>query len=103
MSQFTRIASVAELPPEGEAREFRFESGSVCVANSGGTFVALGNVCPHKGAPLAEGSVENERLVCPWHGWEFRLSNGQCINRLSATVQVFELIIHDESVFLKSD
>jgi nitrite reductase (NADH) small subunit len=102
MSQCTRIASVSELPPEGETREFPFGSSAVCIANDGGTFAVLDNVCPHKGGPLAEGSIENGKLVCPWHGWEFRLSDGQCVHRPGASVKVFELSIHDEDVFLKS-
>jgi nitrite reductase (NADH) small subunit len=101
MSQCTRIASVSELPPAGELREFRLGSGTVCVAHANGVFVALGNICPHRGGPLAEGAIEDGRLVCPWHGWEFNLANGQCINRPGASVKVFELAIEGEDVFLK--
>ena len=102
MSQCTRIADVSELPPEGELREFPVGSGTVCVANAGGVFSVLGNVCPHKGGPLAQGVIEDGNLVCPWHGWEFALSNGQCTSRPSVSVEVFELLIQDEDVFLKS-
>jgi nitrite reductase (NADH) small subunit len=102
MSQCTRIASVSELPPDGEARQFAFGLSSVCVANASGTFAALGNICPHRGAPLAEGSVENGKLVCAWHGWEFSLSDGQCIHRPGVSVVVYELVICGEDVFLKS-
>jgi nitrite reductase/ring-hydroxylating ferredoxin subunit len=102
MNQSTRIASVSELPPDGGLREFRLGSGTVCVANTNGVFVALGNVCPHKGGPLAEGTIENGNVVCPWHGWEFSLANGQCINHPDASVQVFELAIQGDDVFLKS-
>jgi nitrite reductase (NADH) small subunit len=102
MSQCTRIGSAFELPPEAEAREFPFGSRTVCVANGGGKFAALGNVCPHKGGPLSEGSIVKGNLVCPWHGWEFRLSDGRCTNRPGASVEVFDLVIHGEDVFLKS-
>ncbi len=101
MSQCARIAGVFELPPVGELREFRFGSGSVCVANSGGTYVALGNVCPHRGGPLSEGVIENGKVVCPWHGWEFNLSDGRCANHSAASVKVFEVEIRGEDVFLK--
>jgi len=102
MSQRTRIASVFQLPPEGELREFRFGSASVCVANLGGAFTALGNVCPHLGGPLAEGSIEAGKVVCPWHGWEFGLADGRCANHPGASVQHFELVIEGDDVFLKS-
>eukprot|EP00752_Nemacystus_decipiens_P011133 g9893.t1 len=37
---------------------------------------AHSDVCIHRGASLARGWVENDRLVCPYHGFEFE-SNGR--------------------------
>jgi phenylpropionate dioxygenase-like ring-hydroxylating dioxygenase large terminal subunit len=34
--------------------------------------------CPHRGARLSLGRVENGRLECPYHGWQFAPS-GQCV------------------------
>lgn len=36
----------------------------------------LSGRCPHRGARLANASVEGERLVCGSHGWDFRYSDG---------------------------
>jgi phenylpropionate dioxygenase-like ring-hydroxylating dioxygenase large terminal subunit len=44
-----------------------------------GTVHALENACPHKGVELHKGEVNGDRLVCPYHGWEFDQS-GQCVN-----------------------
>jgi phenylpropionate dioxygenase-like ring-hydroxylating dioxygenase large terminal subunit len=33
--------------------------------------------CPHLGASLGRGKVSHDRLVCPFHGFEFA-ANGQC-------------------------
>ncbi|MGB1247880.1 MAG: Rieske 2Fe-2S domain-containing protein [Chitinophagales bacterium] len=33
--------------------------------------------CPHLNANLADGRVEGNNLVCPFHGWQFK-NNGQC-------------------------
>ena len=41
---------------------------------------AINNVCPHKGAPLHDGFVHNGAVTCPWHQWDFRLSDGECLN-----------------------
>jgi renierapurpurin 18,18'-hydroxylase len=40
---------------------------------------ALENACPHKGIELHLGEVHVDRLVCPYHGWEFD-GSGQCVN-----------------------
>lgn len=35
--------------------------------------------CPHLGANMAEGGrVKGDCLECPFHGWLFRGSDGQC-------------------------
>lgn len=101
MSQCTRIAGVSELPPPGHVREFIFRQHGVCVVNQDGRFSALSNVCPHKGGPLSEGSVEDGELVCPWHGWAFSIHDGRCSGHPSASVKVFRLVIRGEDVFLE--
>ncbi len=102
VSRLTRIASVSELPPEGELRAFAFGSASVCVANAGGVFSALGNACPHRGAPLAAGCIADGKLVCSWHGWEFWLSDGSSAEPGRAPAERFELVIQGDDVYLKS-
>ncbi len=32
---------------------------------------ALADRCPHRGFPLHRGRVENDRVVCPYHGWKW--------------------------------
>ena len=42
-----------------------------------GTPAALYDRCPHRWAPLSEGHVEGDRIVCAYHGMQFDPS-GQC-------------------------
>lgn len=39
---------------------------------------ALDNPCPHAGAPLADGSIIDGKVVCFLHCWEFDLDTGRC-------------------------
>lgn len=46
--------------------------------NVDGQAQAFVDRCPHRGARLSMGRVENGHLECPYHGWQFS-SGGQCI------------------------
>ena len=43
-----------------------------------GTAVAMGNVCPHRFAPLSEGKRYGDNISCPYHGLEFD-ATGECV------------------------
>ena len=36
-----------------------------------GTPAALYDRCPHRWAPLSEGHVEGDKIICPYHGMQF--------------------------------
>ncbi len=38
---------------------------------------ALEDACPHKGVAMHKGTVNGDRVVCAYHGWEFA-PNGEC-------------------------
>jgi nitrite reductase/ring-hydroxylating ferredoxin subunit len=63
------------LPEDG--RWFRCDAAprSILVTReAGGRLNALRNVCIHAGYPVCEAEEGSaERLVCPYHGWEFAL------------------------------
>jgi len=50
----------------------------VLYRNSQGEVVALLDRCPHRGAALSNGWVENDCIRCPYHGWKFT-TDGTCI------------------------
>ncbi|MBW4639515.1 MAG: aromatic ring-hydroxylating dioxygenase subunit alpha [Gloeocapsa sp. UFS-A4-WI-NPMV-4B04] len=50
----------------------------VIYRNSQGQVVALKDQCPHRGAALSLGWVEDDCIRCPYHGWKFQ-AGGKCI------------------------
>lgn len=49
----------------------------VAVRRQDGIVAVFGDQCPHRGAPLSYGRLENGELVCPFHGWRFSADGGQ--------------------------
>ncbi len=48
----------------------------VVVTHQGGQFGVLSGVCNHAGGPLAEGRLDGEYVVCPWHHWKYHCRTG---------------------------
>jgi nitrite reductase/ring-hydroxylating ferredoxin subunit len=73
--EFTAVLPVAELPEETPTRAALGATGLVLVRR-GDVVYALKETCPHAGGPLAEGHLDGDTIVCPWHGSALRLSDG---------------------------
>ncbi|MFN6528120.1 aromatic ring-hydroxylating dioxygenase subunit alpha [Nostoc sp. ChiSLP03a] len=50
----------------------------VLYRNSKGQVIAFLDQCPHRGAALSNGWVEDDCIRCPYHGWKFQL-DGSCV------------------------
>jgi len=75
MSDFVSVAKVGDIP-DGEARTFPVNGRMVAVFNSDGELHAINDTCPHMGASLATGHVEDGAVTCPWHAWRYCIKNG---------------------------
>lgn len=71
-------AAWSEDIPEGEVRAVRLLGEDVVLWRTGGRLQAWKDLCVHRGAKLSLGKVSGERLVCPYHGWEYE-PGGQCV------------------------
>jgi len=43
-----------------------------------GAYFAIANACPHRGAPLALGLIDEGGIICPLHHFKFDLKTGRC-------------------------
>ncbi|HEV8584243.1 MAG TPA: Rieske (2Fe-2S) protein [Methylomirabilota bacterium] len=65
--------------PVGKGRVVEAGPFTLAVFNGGGgRFYAMSAICPHEDGPLAEGWLEGDAVVCPWHGFDFELATGRC-------------------------
>lgn len=70
------LGPVEQIPP-GEGRAFAVDGGQVAVFRlRDGSLRALPAVCPHRGGPLADGTIDLNAVVCPLHQHAFDLATG---------------------------
>jgi nitrite reductase (NADH) small subunit len=100
MSSLVKICVKSDLPQPGEAREFSAGSKTLCIANVDGVIRALDSECPHRGGPLAEGLIEDGKLICPWHAWSFDPATG-ATDASQERVAVYPVSIEGEEVFVR--
>lgn len=67
-------SDVTSKPKQVKICDMRF----VLYRNSQEQIVALKDQCPHRGAALSLGWVEDGCIHCPYHGWKFQ-ADGRCI------------------------
>jgi len=101
MSVWLKVCNRSELPAEGTAKEFTLGDATLCVAMIDGKPLALDNVCPHRGGPLAEGTIEGCKVVCPWHQWEFDLATGAATDDADTKAVTYTLRQNGEDVLVE--
>lgn len=94
----TIVARVEDFQ-EGQSRIVEHAGRFVAVFCAEGEFFAVENECPHVGAPLASGSVDDCVVTCPLHGWSFNLRDGSPVSAPpSAALECFAVSIADGEV-----
>ena len=86
MSDFHTVAQVDEIP-DGEGRAFAVDGVMVAVFMVDGEYFAINDTCPHMGASLATGYVEDGGVTCPWHAWRFCVQDGTWLDNPNAKVK----------------
>ena len=73
--QFFTVAKTGDVP-QGEGRAFEVGDRTIAVFNCDGVYSAIDDQCPHMGASLAAGYLENCTVTCAWHAWRFDVRDG---------------------------
>ncbi|MDO8461394.1 MAG: Rieske (2Fe-2S) protein [Deltaproteobacteria bacterium] len=97
MGELVKVTAVSEVP-NNEGRVFEVKGQQVALFNVDGKICAIENVCPHRGGPLGEGSLDGAIVTCPWHGWQFDVTTGQSPVNPAASVKTFPCKVEGANV-----
>lgn len=86
---------------EGKGRRFIIDDTEIAIYLVEGKIYALSNICPHQhSAIIHDGFIEDEFVVCPAHGWKFRLEDGKKENGYTGLTS-YPVKIQDNKVFVE--
>jgi nitrite reductase/ring-hydroxylating ferredoxin subunit len=106
----------SEQVPEGGRYVVDVRGTVVGLFRVGGAVHAYHNVCPHQGGPVCQGRIfpavveklddlkrsggpmfdeHDLRIVCPWHGFEFRIATGAHPGKSDIRLRRFDVVERD--------
>src|SRR5258708_2823716 len=100
MPEFRRVCSVGDVP-EGEGKTVEVNGKLIAVFCTGGQYHAIDDTCPHMGASLSGGYVENGIVTCPWHAWRFRLADGTWADNPRIKIGHHAVRVEDDAILVQ--
>ncbi|MGI9456871.1 MAG: Rieske (2Fe-2S) protein [Aeoliella sp.] len=98
MSEFITIAKVGSIV-EGEGGSFLVNDQMVAVFLYRGEYFAINDLCPHMGASLGAGYLDDEGAVtCPWHAWRFNVCDGAWCDNPRIKTDAFEVRVEGDDI-----
>jgi nitrite reductase (NADH) small subunit len=99
MLEFQTVARVGEIP-EGQGRSFPVNGTMVAVFLSDGVYRAINDFCPHMGASLADGHLEDDAVMCPWHAWRFSVKDGTWLDNSKSQIRTacYEVRVNGDEI-----
>jgi 3-phenylpropionate/trans-cinnamate dioxygenase ferredoxin component len=103
MSDFIRVAQVAEVPDPGT---LLVEVGErlVVLIHAAGHWYALDDVCTHDGGPLSDGPLDSAEgtIACPRHGAKFDVKTGAAVTMPATKPTVaHEVKVEGDNIFVR--
>ncbi len=106
---------------DGDVRIVRQDRTEVGIYRHDGVFYAYRNHCLHQGGPACEGIIRNKvvdligpdrdflgqtydesepHIVCPWHGWEYKLKTGECAPDPRMRLKRYEVVQREGGIYV---
>ncbi|WSQ14762.1 Rieske (2Fe-2S) protein [Streptomyces sp. NBC_01231] len=96
------VGSVRDLDEKSVLRLSLPDGRPIAVALlADGEYTAFEGLCPHKGAPITEGRICEEAVICPWHGFRFDLRSGEPVGTPSIMkLSVLPVTVESDRIFV---
>ena len=94
-----RVANVDEIP-NGSRKIVQVEDLSIGIFHHREQWYALRNNCLHAGGPVCTGVLDGDTLTCPWHGFQYNVTDGRLLVDPGAHLETYALRLHEGNIIL---
>ncbi len=103
MSEWVKVVQQNALA-DGEHIIVDVDGTDVAVFKIDGAYYAIEDVCSHDGAPIADGALDGDEIICPRHGARFCVKTGAVKSPPAyEDIACFKVKIEDDIVQVKDD
>jgi nitrite reductase/ring-hydroxylating ferredoxin subunit/Fe-S cluster biogenesis protein NfuA len=88
--------------PEGDMVRLDVGDDSFVVTNVANRVAVFRNECAHQGRTLDGGMIDDGVLVCPWHGFRFDATSGECHSAPGAQLPQVPMRVDGGRVFVRA-
>ncbi|MEL6754638.1 MAG: Rieske (2Fe-2S) protein [Pseudomonadota bacterium] len=98
-----KVAALDEME-DARAKIVQPSTGeAIAVFRDGDRVSAVSNVCRHQGGPLGEGKIVDGCITCPWHGFQYRMEDGQSPPPFTEKIATYATQIVDGVVYVRPE
>jgi NAD(P)H-dependent nitrite reductase small subunit len=97
VAEFISVAKVSELVP-GTGTAVEVNGLSIALFKIDGAVYAIDNACPHRGGPLASGTVEGRVVTCPLHLWDFDIMTGEFLANREIRIPTYAVQVEGDDI-----
>ena len=94
------LAGRTDEIPEGERKILNIDNLSIGLFHHKGHWYALRNQCLHRGGPVCTGKLEGDTLTCPWHGFQYNVTDGHLLVDENAHLDSYRVELRNGEIHL---
>ena len=97
--KYVKVMPEEDLPI-GKSAIISAGEDEIALFNYKGKYYAVANKCPHRGAPLGEGRIEEGIVICPNHEWRFKLENGANMQNPELFIPTYPVKVKNDNIYI---
>jgi len=86
--------------PDSRAKMLLINGENIALFKYDNKLSAVHNLCKHQNGPLSEGKIIDGCITCPWHGYQYRLEDGQSPPPFKEMVCTYDVMVEGTKVYV---